>query len=94
MSKNKALILIALLSALATFTHADTLRMGTSENAARFEHAGKPSRGMSQARVMSDYGSPRSRTPAVGDPPISRWEYDNFVVFFEYDKVIHAVTLR
>jgi hypothetical protein len=27
----------------------------------------------------------------VGDPPISRWVYDHFTVYFEYDKVLHSV---
>ena len=31
---------------------------------------------------------------AVGEPPISRWVYADFVVFFEYDRVIHAVIKR
>ncbi|MDH4046776.1 MAG: hypothetical protein OEW68_01560 [Gammaproteobacteria bacterium] len=74
--------------------HADTLQMGGTENAARFETPGKPTRGMSQAKVEATYGSPNSKQAAVGDPPISRWEYGEFVVFFEYDKVIHAVSRR
>ena len=94
MSKFKAFALIAVFSALANFTHSETLRMGTSVNAALFEHAGKPSRGMSQARVEAVYGRPNSRVAAIGDPPIARWEYADFVVFFEYNKVIHAVTKR
>jgi hypothetical protein len=27
----------------------------------------------------------------VGAPPITRWDYPNFSVFFEGDRVIHAV---
>lgn len=73
--------------------HADTLQMGDA-NATRFEQPGKPTRGMSQASVQSTYGSPNSKVPAVGDPPISRWEYSDFVVFFEYDKVIHSVSRK
>jgi hypothetical protein len=49
---------------------------------------------MSQASVESTYGSPNSKVPAVGDPPISRWEYGDFIVFFEYDKVIHSVNRK
>ena len=73
---------------------ADTLQMGGTENATRFEQPGKPSRGMSQASVESTYGSPNTKQPAVGDPPISRWEYGDFVVYFEYDKVIHSVNRK
>jgi hypothetical protein len=49
---------------------------------------------MTQARVEAKYGAPQSRKPAVGDPPISRWDYPKFVVYFEYDRVIHAVIKR
>ena len=51
----------------------------------------RPDRGMSMERVEANFGAPRSRSAPVGDPPISRWEYPGFVVFFEYSKVIHAV---
>ena len=94
MSKFRACALVALFASFATFTQAETLQMGSSDNAANFEQAGKPTRGMTQERVEVEYGSPQSRDSAVGEPPIARWEYANFVVFFEYDKVIHAVTKR
>jgi hypothetical protein len=74
--------------------HAETLQRGGTDNAARFEKSGKPSRGMTQSGVETKFGSPNAKKAAVGDPPISRWEYGDFVVFFEYDKVIHAVSTR
>jgi hypothetical protein len=27
----------------------------------------------------------------VGDPPITRWEYPGFVVYFEHHLVVHTV---
>jgi hypothetical protein len=50
-----------------------------------------PDRGMTMAQVAGKFGDPRTKTPAVGKPPISRWEYPGFVVYFEYDHVIHSV---
>ena len=94
MSKFRACALVAFVAAFATFTQAQTLQMGSSDNAANFEQPGKPTRGMTQQRVEAEYGSPQSRGSAVGEPPIERWDYANFVVFFEYDRVIHAVTKR
>ncbi|MBT8078447.1 MAG: hypothetical protein KJO31_07700 [Gammaproteobacteria bacterium] len=94
MARLSAIILVALGCTVATTISAETLQMGGTENAARFEHAGKPSRGMSQARVEATYGSPQQAHTAVGDPPITRWDYAEFVVFFEYDRVIHSVTRR
>ena len=49
---------------------------------------------MTQAKVEATFGQPGSRVAAIGDPPISRWEYADFIVFFEYDRVIHAVSKR
>lgn len=93
MSRYAAFTLV-LLVASAVAVHADTLDMSAAEAEARFEAPGKPTRGMSQARVEANYGEPEARRSAVGDPPISRWDYENFVVYFEYDKVIHAVSRR
>jgi len=50
-----------------------------------------PARGMTMAQVASKFGDPVTKVPAVGKPPISRWEYSGFVVYFEGDHVIHAV---
>ena len=51
-----------------------------------------PSRGLSMAQVERRFGEPNQRIGAVGDPPISRWVYPQFVVYFEGSYVIHAVT--
>lgn len=50
-----------------------------------------PSRGMTMTQVASKFGAPVTKVPAVGNPPISRWEYPGFVVYFERDHVIHSV---
>jgi hypothetical protein len=51
----------------------------------------RPARGQTKSRVEARFGAPQSRSAAVGQPPISRWDYPGFVVFFEYDHVVHAV---
>ena len=43
------------------------------------------------SQVASKFGDPSSKVAAVGTPPISRWEYPGFVVYFERDHVIHSV---
>ncbi len=50
-----------------------------------------PTRGMTMDQVASKFGAPSDKTPAVGKPPISRWQYPGFVVYFEGDHVIHSV---
>lgn len=53
-----------------------------------------PSRGMSMAQVEQRFGAPTERFAAVGQPPITRWVYPGFVVYFEYQHVVHAVASR
>lgn len=50
-----------------------------------------PQRGTTMDRVRAHWGAPQQALPAVGDPPISRWIYDDFTVYFEYRQVIHSV---
>jgi hypothetical protein len=50
-----------------------------------------PSRGMTMHEVNEKFGAPVNKIGPVGTPPISRWEYAGFVVYFEGDHVIHAV---
>ena len=50
-----------------------------------------PTRGMTMTQVAAQFGAPETKVPAVGKPPISRWEYPGFVVYFENDHVIHSV---
>lgn len=69
--------------------HAEELEMTKAPQS----EANRPARGMTMQRVEAAYGAPASRVPAVGKPPISRWEYPGFVVFFEYDHVIHTVAI-
>lgn len=55
------------------------------------EQANRPARGMSMDKVEATFGAPTNRAPAVGEPPITRWEYPGFVVYFEHHLVIHTV---
>src|SRR5271166_1869967 len=50
-----------------------------------------PTRGMTMDQVATKFGAPVTKVPAIGKPPISRWEYPGFVVYFEADHVIHSV---
>lgn len=51
----------------------------------------RPARGSTMAAVERKFGAPVARHPTVGAPPITRWDYAGFAVFFEGDRVIHAV---
>ncbi len=91
MIKLRIVSAIALLVAFGAMANAETVKVDGMMAASA---DGRPSRGMTQASVKSKYGNPASVDSPVGEPPITRWEYSDFVVFFEYDKVIHAVVKR
>jgi hypothetical protein len=50
-----------------------------------------PARGSTMQSVESRFGAPVSKHAAVGRPPITRWDYPGFSVFFENDRVLHSV---
>ena len=70
--------------------NADTLIIEGLDNA-RATVSQRPVRGLSMETVATTWGQPKSKRAAVGDPPITTWEYPGFVVYFEYERVIHAV---
>jgi hypothetical protein len=81
--------LLATLAAVGP-ARADTLIIEGLEQAQQTA-AKRPARGMTMDKVASKWGAPAVKDAAVGKPPITRWEYPDFIVFFEYDHVIHAV---
>jgi hypothetical protein len=50
-----------------------------------------PTKHLSSDSVKQQFGEPVTIHPTIGNPPITRWDYPNFSVYFEYDHVIHAV---
>ena len=86
----KLAVLVASALMIAGAAQADTLLVEKVDESAAASDA-RPSRGMTMVRVESRFGAPVAKHSPVGDPPISRWEYGDFVVFFEYDRVLHAV---
>ncbi|HKE96003.1 MAG TPA: hypothetical protein VKB34_16970, partial [Povalibacter sp.] len=62
--------------ALSMPAHADELAMPAAAPAAATNH---PSRGMTMETVEATFGAPTNRVPAVGQPPITRWEYPGYV---------------
>ena len=51
----------------------------------------RPARAMSMEQVREQFGSPREVLGPVGNPPITRWVYDNYTVYFERDIVLDSV---
>ena len=50
-----------------------------------------PVRGMNMENVEHIFGAPIQKEEAVGKPPITRWVYPDYVVYFEYNMVLHTV---
>jgi hypothetical protein len=86
----KTRILFALLCGLATVASAETLVVNDQVQV-RESTTDTPKRGSTMADVEKRFGAPVEKHPTVGKPPITRWDYQGFSVFFEHDRVIHAV---
>ena len=85
--------LALLLTAATPAAIGDVLLIDGVEAAAQSASA-RPARGMTKDRVESRFGAPSAKGSPVGEPPITRWDYPSFVVYFEYDHVIHSVVRR
>jgi len=74
---------------------ADTLQMpAASSQPSEARSMEMPVRGMSKEQVRAMFGQPKEALPPVGDPPITRWVYDGYTVYFEYSYVIQSVVNR
>jgi len=85
-------VLLALLSP-AHPAAADTLLIQRTQVAST---AKLPKRGASMAAVEASFGAPARKHAAVGGggastPPITRWDYPAFSVYFENSHVVNAV---
>lgn len=69
----------------------DVVRIPLGQQAGSPDIGALPRTGASRESVLRQLGEPRERRDAVGEPPISSWEYADVVVHFEHDHVIHAV---
>ncbi|HEX5757458.1 MAG TPA: hypothetical protein VFY12_14060 [Arenimonas sp.] len=55
-----------------------------------------PTRGQTMTQVEATFGAPQQKHAAVGGgseqtPPITRWDYAEFSVYFENDRTLNAV---
>lgn len=88
----KIFTIVALIAAIASApTFAEVIRVPVGQQATEKQALQTPSRGITKAQVRARFGDPREEFPAVGEPPISSWDYENYRVYFEGDLVLHAV---
>jgi len=87
------MVLALVLVVLSAFTlpgasFADVLLIEEVRQADRMD---VPNNGMTKTDVRARFGEPVKTHSAVGDPPIARWEYGRWSVYFEYDIVLFTV---
>jgi len=61
------------------------------EEVRQSERMNLPVNGISRDEVQARFGEPVSRLAAVGNPPITRWNYASWSVYFEYELVLFTV---
>jgi|GWRWMinimDraft_2_1066010.scaffolds.fasta_scaffold03134_3 hypothetical protein len=70
---------------------AEVIQVPVGQQAAEKRVLEVPRRGTTKTEVERRFGAPLAQGPAVGNPPISSWEYENYRVYFERELVLHTV---
>jgi hypothetical protein len=83
-------LMLAFIAGLAPFglLTADVLLIEEVRQAERMD---LPENGQSMDDVRARFGDPASKNAAVGDPPITRWDFERFSVYYEYGLVLFTV---
>ena len=89
MGKLFAVIFTTALIAQASFAEVIKIPVGTQ--AASKQDMVMPRNGQTRDSVQGQFGAPEAMNDAVGEPPISSWQYRDYIVYFEYDHVLHSV---
>lgn len=94
-TQRRILFTVLLSLAVCQTAHADVLSMDdAAQPAASSQDVARPARGMTMHQVEQRFGASQEKLPPIGDPPITRWVYPDFTVYFEHEHVIHAVLHR
>ena len=89
----KKIIFAGIIFMTSIATHADVLLLDVinKEPENSIEGLLRPKNGQTMDKVRSQFGEPLKVNPAVGEPPITRWNYEEYAVYFEHNLVIHSV---
>jgi hypothetical protein len=90
------LLLVAALLSVIPLASADVLLLDAIEQAPANSSEGlvRPRPGQTMDAVRARFGEPEKELPWVGEPPITRWVYADFTVYFENEYVINTVVHR
>jgi len=92
-----SLVFVASIALNSATASADTLLI---ERVQAESSAALPARGNSMDQVQARFGAPTQKFPPVGgpnlkrNPPITRWSYPTFNVYFENSHVVDAVLIK
>lgn len=92
----RAATLLAMLAFTVTPLRAEVLLIDAIADEPPNSTAGvpRPAAGDNMQQVEGRFGIPQATRGPVGEPPISRWDYPAFSVYFEYDRVLSSVVHR
>jgi hypothetical protein len=88
--RSEKLLVLLIGCAIAGGAGAETVVVGGQVQIEQSSVA-RPGRGTTMTEVKAKFGAPEKEYPAVGKPPITRWDYPGFSVFFEYSRVVDSV---
>ena len=91
---NKLLLPLSILCCLSLPVAADEIIVPVGQQAAEKQSMERPRLGITQDQVRERFGDPQDWNDPVGEPPISSWEYQDFIVYFEHNVVLHSVLKR
>jgi hypothetical protein len=87
----KLTIIAAILLASTSWAQAQTVSVPAGQQGADAQQMQRPARGITMADVSRRFGEPAQKLAPIGNPPITRWVYPQYTVYFEFEHVIHAV---
>jgi len=89
--KKITFIAALILMTIASTVPADTLMV---DRIAQEKSIIMPTRGSTMNQVIKQFGEPKLKKSAVGEPPITEWQYEKFSVYFEHKWVITSVAYK
>lgn len=94
MKLNRYAMLFCLLTATSGVVQAETVKIPVGQQGADQQDVKEPRRGITMDAVEAEFGAPLARSQPVGEPPITYWEYQQYFVYFEKDRVLDTVLKR
>jgi hypothetical protein len=87
----KPLLTALTMLVFAPLSVAQDVAVPIGQQGSEYNSVERPKTGQSMDQVTSRFGNPDQKLAAVGEPPISRWVYAQYTVYFESNHVIHSV---